>query len=393
MNLKEVKVKDYCKELIRGVNCKKDDISNTKTKGYIPLLRSNNISLNEADVNFVDLKFVNKNEVPPKKILKRGDIIYVTSSGSEKLVGKAAYIASPKREMTVSAFTSIIRLSQEISNRYFFYIFTSPLFKKHISKQHSGVNINNIKKSDVLNFKFSLPFKNGKPDLEEQKRIADKIDKLFEEIDRGIKTTKNNLELSKRILKSEIDKEFNNKEYREYKMDDLFEINWGDTSITKKSYTDDGFPAYSATGQDGYLKNYQNSGEAIVLSAIGARCGKCFLASGKWTAIKNTIVIKAKNEKSINYKFFYYYLNDENKWRSKGAGQPFISQTKAKNIKVFVPINEDGKPDLEEQKKVSNELDEISEKSKELQEQYKAQLKNFKQLKESLLQQAFQGKL
>ena len=37
------------------------------------------------------------------------------------------------------------------------------------------------------------------------------------------------------------------------KLDDLVEIKWGDTSVTKKSYTEKGYTAYSASGPDGYF--------------------------------------------------------------------------------------------------------------------------------------------
>src|SRR2546421_8460568 len=52
-------------------------------------------------------------------------------------------------------------------------------------------------------------------------------------------------------------------------------------------------PAYSATGQDVWCTEASNSGPGIVLSAVGARCGKAFLADGEWTAIANTYAFSA----------------------------------------------------------------------------------------------------
>ena len=72
---------------------------------------------------------------------------------------------------------------------------------------------------------------------------------------------------------------------------EIADVNWGNTSLTKKSYSESGFTAYSATGPDGWIDHAEFSGPGIVLSAIGARSGKCFLAEGQWTAIKNTITI------------------------------------------------------------------------------------------------------
>jgi len=80
-----------------------------------------------------------------------------------------------------------------------------------------------------------------------------------------------------------------NKSWPTKKLGEIASVDWGNTSITKKQYVPSGYPAYSAAGQDGYLKFFEHERIAVILSAIGARCGKCFLTNGKLTAIKNTI--------------------------------------------------------------------------------------------------------
>ena len=73
------------------------------------------------------------------------------------------------------------------------------------------------------------------------------------------------------------------------KLGEIADVNWGDTSVTKASYVPNGYPAYSATGCDGFLPYADFDREAIVLSAIGARAGKTWFVDGKWSCIKNTI--------------------------------------------------------------------------------------------------------
>jgi len=51
------------------------------------------------------------------------------------------------------------------------------------------------------------------------------------------------------------------------------------------------YPAYSATGQDVWRDDFSHDMTAIVVSAVGARCGRTFIAQGKWSAIANTQVI------------------------------------------------------------------------------------------------------
>ncbi len=114
-------------------------------------------------------------------------------------------------------------------------------------------------------------------------------------------------------------------------------ISWGNTLITKASYSDEGYPAYSAAGQDGLLLNYEFDKEGIVLSAIGARCGKCFYAKGKWTAIKNTITITSQNSEKLYLPYVFHIVNDEKFWPQRGGGQPFIALSDARQVKISFP--------------------------------------------------------
>jgi type I restriction enzyme S subunit len=124
---------------------------------------------------------------------------------------------------------------------------------------------------------------------------------------------------------------------------ELAKAEWGNTSITKASYVGSGFPAFSATGADGFLPEAEWEGPAVILSAIGARCGKCFYADGKWTAIKNTIVIQADPSR-LSHKFLFYYLNDATRWKISGSGQPFITLKTVRETEVpSLPVPEQDK--------------------------------------------------
>jgi len=150
----------------------------------------------------------------------------------------------------------------------------------------------------------------------------------------------------------------------------------GKSGVTKSDYVESGFPAYSAAGQDGFIKEAYDSGYAIILSSIGSRCGKCFYAEGKWTALANTQVIKVKNP--VIAKFLFYYLNDEKKWPKSGTGQPFISPSTVKNF--LVPF-----PPLPIQRKIVKILDTI-QSAVEIQEKI---IEKTKELKKSLMADLF----
>lgn len=161
------------------------------------------------------------------------------------------------------------------------------------------------------------------------------------------------------------------------RLQEVAEIDWGNTNLTKNIYKSDGYyDVYSATGLDGKTDFYENEGDAIILSAIGARCGKCFLAQGKWTAIKNTIVIK--NNSKILLKYLFEYINKESYWHKSGTAQPFITMGNAYEQKI--PL-----PPLDIQKKIVSEIEAMEkqeQKAVEEVEKLRAEIEtNFKNIK------------
>jgi type I restriction enzyme S subunit len=103
----------------------------------------------------------------------------------------------------------------------------------------------------------------------------------------------------------------------EYSLDDVTECSWGNTETTKSKYVDSGYLAYSASGADGFLEWFEHDRTAVVLSAIGAQCGKTWFAEGKWTSIKNTIWLKSDNSNLLD-KYLYYLSNRDQFWQIRG---------------------------------------------------------------------------
>lgn len=120
------------------------------------------------------------------------------------------------------------------------------------------------------------------------------------------------------------------------KLGDLADISWGDTTTTKASYVEEGYAAFSASGSDGKLDHYDFDRTGIVLSAIGAQCGKTWLARGQWSCIKNTIRFWSKVEYAST-EFLFIATEGQDFWPRRGAAQPFISQGDAERIDLLTP--------------------------------------------------------
>jgi len=108
------------------------------------------------------------------------------------------------------------------------------------------------------------------------------------------------------------------------------------------------YPGYSASGQDVWLDYFDHEGDALIVSAVGARCGRTFLARGRWGTVANTQALLL--EKSADQRFFWYVTNDSDFWERGGAAQPYVkvADTLRRRIKI---------PDLETQKAIADFLD------------------------------------
>lgn len=127
-------------------------------------------------------------------------------------------------------------------------------------------------------------------------------------------------------------------------------VQGGRHGLSGKQFVDHGFPAYGAGGLNGYLDRSEFDKPGIVLSAIGARCGKCFLPEAeRWTSLANTQVIFPDPDKA-DIRFIWYQLNDEASWTRRGAGQPFIRPADVKKRTVYFP-------ELKEQRRIADILD------------------------------------
>lgn len=120
------------------------------------------------------------------------------------------------------------------------------------------------------------------------------------------------------------------------------------------------FPAYSASGQDVWTPEARHEGDAIIVSAVGARCGKCFRASGTWSAIANTHIVWP-NPDMVDADFLWRVVNDEKFWIRGQSAQPYVQVSATKTR--LIPL-----PPLAEQKKIAHILSTV-QRAIEAQEQ------------------------
>ena len=128
----------------------------------------------------------------------------------------------------------------------------------------------------------------------------------------------------------------------------------GRLRLTKEShYQNAGIPAFSAAGQDGYVDRAEfDDTDAVILSSVGANCGRCFLAEGTWTTLANVQAIITSPQ--ISARYLHYRVNRDDYWPRSGSAQPFIKPSDIARCWVSLPP-------LPEQRKIAEILDTIDE--------------------------------
>jgi type I restriction enzyme S subunit len=152
---------------VRGVTYAKGEASNEPAPDRVMLLRAGNIG--DRELLFDDLTYVPRGRVSPRQMLLPNDVLVATSSGSLSVVGKAARVRQ-EIDASFGAFCKVLRPGPDVDPSYFAHYFRTPAYRRHISSQAAGANINNLRSDDLDSLEIPLPH------LSQQSRIATILD-------------------------------------------------------------------------------------------------------------------------------------------------------------------------------------------------------------------------
>ncbi len=161
-------ISELC-DKIRGVTYEKAEARTEPRLGHLPILRANNI---DNHLVFDDLVWVPATRISEKQYLREGDVLVAMSSGSKKVVGKAAQLDHSWKG-SFGAFCAVLRSSKQIDAKYFGHFFHTSAYRNTISDLASGTNINNLKNEYFDQIEIPFPRSTS-----EQRRIATKLDQI-----------------------------------------------------------------------------------------------------------------------------------------------------------------------------------------------------------------------
>lgn len=156
----------------RGLAFPSTDKHHEPGDGLIACLRTTNV---QAEVDWSDLWFIPREHVKnPVKLVRPNDILMSTAN-SQALVGKVSRVRSMPMEATFGAFIGVLRPVEAVSPGFVHYRVGSGEFQERLRGTASQTtNIANISSSAMLELPVDLP------PLNEQRRIVEKLDAIFD---------------------------------------------------------------------------------------------------------------------------------------------------------------------------------------------------------------------
>jgi type I restriction enzyme S subunit len=319
-------------------------------------------SLNNGRLDLTETRHVTEEDFSKwtKRVTPReGDVVF----SYETRIGDAAVIPANLRCCLGRRMGLVRPNPAKLDYKYFLYQYLSPDYQSFLNTRTiQGSTVDRLALKEFPSFPLKLP------PLSEQKSIVSILGTLDDKIENNQQMNQTLEEMARAIFKSwfidfdpvhakaacnapaHMDAEtaalfpssFGDDGlpagWQMKSLGDISDLSWGDTNTTKNSYVEEGFDAYSASGKDGKLSHFDFDRLGIVLSAIGANCGKTWLARGKWSCIKNTIRFWSLNELAPTI-YLFHATGRTNFWPLRGSAQPFISQGDARSRSVLIASN------------------------------------------------------
>ena len=350
----------------------------------IPFLSAKNVK--EDKIIYKDYKYVSEEThaqlTKHNKPLK-GDILYtrVGSYGS-------ASVVDVDIEFSIFVSLTLIKPKKDILNsRYLMYYLNSPKIKNLAANSINGVGVGNLNVGTVR--KFPIPV----PSIQEQEKIVERLDKVFENIRNKVDKESNSIELYDKLYKSKLNQIFNN----EY-------MGSGETELGELSEIISG---QSPKGE------FINDSEGLEFhQGKKAFSDKFLLDSGKRTQYttkqipKNTIVMSVRapvgpvniTQESIcigrglagiipkesNLDFLFYYLDSIKEENTGHIGATINSINRNEIMKIKIP-----NVSIAKQETIANQIEQILELKNELVSNSREVLTKLNKLKESVLSKEF----
>ncbi|QIW62249.1 restriction endonuclease subunit S [Mycoplasmopsis gallinacea] len=333
-NFEKVKFQDYA-VFVRGLTYKKSE--ETQDLDGTPIIRADNILLNNSNLDLSNMKLINKNvNIPDNKKASKDDILMCISSGSKTHVGKIAYV-NEDLNIPFGGFIAAIRTkSKLLNNKYLYYVLNSNIFKDHLSFSLNSTTINNINSHIINTLSFPLP------PLELQNKIVEILDKFTEysaELKAELKARDEQYRFyrDKLLSNNNLSNDIN---FFSKKLSEIAEINIG-KQPSKEDISENGLYPYMNGGinKSSNAKNFNNIKNTIIVSQGGSNAGYVQWMYEDFYQGSHCYSLKVTSKQILNRFLFFYLKSNQDKIFNlvQGSGIPGLKKTSLSSLTVLIP--------------------------------------------------------
>ncbi len=268
-----------------------------------------------------------------------------------------------------------IKNENELDKEFLYYILSWYDFS--VSWTDNSVKWATLNKAKLE--KLPIPL----PPLPTQKLIVQKLDSSFEKIDKSIEITKKNLENLEQLNKSILEEVFSEWEYKMKNLGELITLNywkWVDKKDKDENWL---YDVYWANWVMYKSNNFLFDWDSII---VWRKWSAWALNRVNWKFWASDVTYYVTVNWRNDLDYIYNWLKFLNIPSLAQWVKPWINRNQAYELKI--PL-----PPLPKQKEIVAYLDKVFEKNKSLKNEYERKLKNLEELKQSLLKEAFDGRL
>lgn len=262
-----------------------------------------------------------------KYVLEEGDLVFARTGAS---VGKTYLYDSKDGMLVFAGFLIRVKTDENVLLPEFFkYQTHTPQYKNWIAANSMRTGQPGINGNEYEEFSFSIPFKNNKPDLTAQRRIA----AILSAADKVIDSTRRLIEKYKKMKQGMMEDLLTPKEgWKMVKLGECLTIGNGQDY---KHLQSGEIPVYGTGGVMTYVDDYLYDGETVCIGRKGT-INKPIYHTGKiWTV--DTLFYTHSFVGVVPLFIYYIFCNvDWNKY-NEATGVPSLSKETIYKIELSIP--------------------------------------------------------
>jgi len=215
---------------------------------------------------------------------------------------------------------------------------------------------------------------NGEFDINKQKEIAEKYRKI-EQIKKKLKEDCEKID----DMKIDINSKYETKPVFITEQEGIFEAEKGNPKYTKKYMHDHTgeFPVYSSQtsklGEIGSIDTHDYEEECFTWTTDGTYVGTVFYRNGKFSITTHCGILRVKPQyrDKVDFEYLNFILNQTLPNYKLGEGSnKRLGTERMKEVQIEIPIDENGKFDLDKQREIAGKHKKIEEIKAKLKDNY-----------------------